>query len=433
VRKRLTDIVVTRTKAPEEGQLDIFDTVLPCFGVRIGARKRTYFVTYRFGGKRRRMTIGDAKRMSLGDAKRRADEALDLVEKGIDPQASPTCDKPTFGEAVEMYLAAPDARKRWQPVNIPEKLRSRRQQFATDALPAWSDRPLDEVAWADVRCLIDDVHRRAPIAANRQLALLKHFFGWCLKRRLITASPCADIDKPAPEAARDRTLSEAEVRRFWAATEEQGGDFRDVFRLQLVTAQRRGEVLGMRWREVDLDAMTWTIPAERAKNGRAHEVALTGLAVEILAARSREDTLVFPSVKPRRGNEGRTALSGYHKAKRRVVDAMGVGDGVRFHDLRRTATTMMAEMGVPPQVVDRGLLNHKSGTIRGVAAVYNKYEYAKEARDALLRWEARLRAIVGSAPPGVNDVPSAPAVPNKAEGPPANGRPLRTGNPAGRV
>src|SRR5262249_48121202 len=101
MQKRLTDIVVTKTKAPAVGQLEIFDTVLPCFGVRIGKRSRTYFVTYRVGGVRKRMTVGDARRIGLGEAKRLADEALGLMAKGVDPQDAPKFDKPTFREAVE--------------------------------------------------------------------------------------------------------------------------------------------------------------------------------------------------------------------------------------------------------------------------------------------------------------------------------------------
>jgi len=153
----------------------------------------------------------------------------------------------------------------------------------------------------------------------------------------------------------------------------------------------------MRWRELNLESRTWTIPATRAKNGRTHEVAMSDLAVEILAKRPRDQALVFPSVRLRRGNEGKTTVSGYHKAKERVVAAMDIDDEVRFHDLRRTVATQMAEMGIAPQVVDRGVLNHKSGMIRGVAAIYNRYEYRNEAREALLAWGERLRAIVGAA------------------------------------
>ena len=205
------------------------------------------------------------------------------------------------------------------------------------------------------------------------------------------------MDKPASETSRDRVLSVDEIRSFWSATETHGQAFRDVFRLQLVTAQRREEVLGMRWKEVDLDARVWRIPAERAKNGNATTVPLSDLAVEILVARTSEFTtrpeFVFPSL--RGENQGKSAMSGYGKASERVRAAMGLEDGeVKFHDLRRTADTQMAELGVLPHVIE-AVLNHTSGVIKGVGRTYNRYDYAKEKREALEKWEARLRAIVG--------------------------------------
>jgi hypothetical protein len=104
--------------------------------------------------------------------------------------------------------------------------------------------------------------------------------------------------------------------------------------------------------------------------------------------------LVFPSITPRRRNKGEVAVSGYSKAKARVDAAMGDVEPFVLHDQRRTVATQMAEMGIAPQVVDRGVLNHQTGTIRGVARIYNRYEYRKEAREALLAWGERLRAIV---------------------------------------
>jgi len=280
---------------------------------------------------------------------------------------------------------------------VAEKVRKARQQFARDALPAWRDRSIDDIGWANVRRLVDDVHRRAPIAANRDLARLKHFFGWAAKRRLIGASPCADIDKPAPETERERTLDEDQIRRFWSAAEAHGGAFRDVFRLQLVTGQRREEVLGMRWRELNLESRTWTIPAARAKNGRTHEVALSGLAVEILAERPRDQALVFPSVRPRRGNEGKTGDVGLPQ-----------GEGARRRGNGRRRRRAVPRLAPHRRDADGGDEDRGGGgrqgcpqppggeRFRGVAAIYNRYEYRKEARAALEAWEARLRAIVES-------------------------------------
>ena len=122
----------------------------------------------------------------------------------------------------------------------------------------------------------------------------------------------------------------------------------------------------------------------RQEQERLAEVALSDLAVEILEPRLLHcgDGLVFPSVRPRKGNKGKTAISGYSMAKARVDKAMGDVEPFVLHDLGRTVATQMAKMGIAPQVVDRGVLNHQTGVIRGVARIYNKYKYGEEARDA---------------------------------------------------
>jgi integrase len=380
MQTRLTDIVIRNTKPPAQGQLDVMDTVLPCFGVRIGPRKRMYFVTYRQGGKRRRVQIGDATRMSLAEARKAADVKLTMAHgSGLSETRT------TFRQAFELYLAEPSERARWKDPD--RTATAKRREFELYDTPLF-DRPIDGIQWQDARKLINDLYGRAPIAANRHLSTLKRFFGWCVKVKLIDRSPVVDIDKPAREVSRDRVMTEDEVQRFWRATETVGLEFRDVFRLQLITAQRRDEVLGMSWREVDVDERVWQIPAERAKNDRATTVPLTPLALDLLNARSRTSALVFPSTNKR----SKRPLSGYSKATDRVRSAMGVDD-VRFHDLRRTTATHMAGLGVPPHVVE-AILNHKTGVVKGVAAVYNRYQYLAEKRAALDAWSDRLRAIV---------------------------------------
>jgi len=153
-------------------------------------------------------------------------------------------------------------------------------------------------------------------------------------------------------------------------------------------------VAGMRWSEIDEARALWTIPGDRAKNGRAHEVPLSAPALDVLRSLPRLDgsDLVFTT-------NGQASISGFSKAKARLDRASGVGlterDEWRVHDLRRTVTTFMAGMEIAPHVVDK-LLNHVSGTIRGVAAVYNRHSYTDERRRALDAWARRLAAIVAT-------------------------------------
>jgi len=377
MKTALTELVVRNTKAPAE----VGDLTVPGFGVRIGKRERTYFLMHRDAERvQRRLTIGSAATMTLAEARRIASERREgKRETGRDPLP--------FREAAERWL-------RQHPVS-PKTREERRSMMDHDAIPAFGSRPVDAVTRREVIALVDEVvERGAPVQANRVFEMLRAFFNWCVSKDIIERSPCDGAKRPTREESRERSLTPDEVRRFWRATEATGG-FRDLFRLMLVTAQRESEVGKMRWSEVDLDARTWMIPAGRAKNDRAHEVHLTDQAVEILDARERRSSFVFPSARPNKVNVGRTALSGFSRAKLRLDAAMEPDEPWKLHDLRRTVTTMLAEAGVPPHVADR-VLNHRSGTIKGVARVYNRYDYRREARQALEAWSDRLSAIVGA-------------------------------------
>ena len=162
----------------------------------------------------------------------------------------------------------------------------------------------------------------------------------------------------------------------------------------LLTAQRESEVAGMRWSELDLEGRVWIIPGARAKNNKLHIVHLNALAIEVLdqVPRIVDQDLVFS------GN-GRTPVSGFSSAKGRLDAAMGVTDWV-LHDLRRTATTGLAQLGIAPHVADR-VLNHTAGTIRGVAATYNRFQYLEERKAALDDWGRQVEQLVHGKPDNV--------------------------------
>jgi integrase len=381
MRKALTEILVTRTKGPVE----VFDLVVPGFGIRIGKDRRTYFLMYRGADQRqRRMTIGDATTMSLKDARARASERKERRREGSAPEPL------TFGEATDRWM-----RQHVSQLSV-KTHRERRAMLDHDAIPAWSRRIVDTIRKHEVVALVDGiVERGSPIQANRVFEMLRAFFNWCVSKDILTVSPCNGAKRPTIEVDRERFLDADEVRRFWHGCEATGG-FRDLFRLMLVTAQRETEVGKMWWSEVDFGSRTWTIPAERAKNGKQHLVPLSDLAVEILTGRRHPtDGLIFPSIRPNKVNAGgKTAMSGFSRAKERLDAAMRCDKPFVLHDLRRTVATHTADIGVHPHVIE-AVLNHRR-TIRGVAATYNRYEYLDEKRDALQRWSERLRQIIDS-------------------------------------
>jgi integrase len=230
------------------------------------------------------------------------------------------------------------------------------------------------------------------------------------------------VKPPTKERSRDRALSDDEIRWFWHSCGELGWPFGPIFKLLLLTAQRRDEVGGMRWSELDLDKRIWTLPRQRAKSDRGHELQLSEGAIDILRALPQiaaDGRLVFTTT-------GKTPVSGFGNVKRRLDAAMvkarrrslGLPEEERefrnatglaaneplpveipewtLHDLRRTAATGMARLNIPPHVVDK-ILNHSGGTIRGVAAVYNRFAYLEERRAALEAWGRYVTELIAPA------------------------------------
>jgi integrase len=266
-----------------------------------------------------------------------------------------------------------------------------------DVLPFWGNRPIGGITRRDVIELVDRVaDRGAPIHANRVLAALRVLFNWALARGVIEVNPAAGVKAPGIERVRERVLNETELRAVWRGADATPYPFGPFFKLLILTAQRRSEVAAMQWREIDEARALWTLPAARSKNKRGHEVPLASAAIDILRSIPRLDgsDLVFTT-------NGQTPISGFSKAKLRLDNASGVGltdrDEWRIHDIRRSVTTFMAEMAIPPHVVDK-MLNHVSGAIRGVAAVYNVHGYTDERRRALDAWARRLAAVVDAEP-----------------------------------
>ena len=194
---------------------------------------------------------------------------------------------------------------------------------------------------------------------------------------MIEVSPCAGIRAPAAETSRDRVLSDDELRAVWRAADALETPYDGFIKLLILTGARRSEVAGMMWREIDFDAKLWTLPAARAKNATEYQIPLSDSAVQILRALPRiaDSDLVFTL-------SGRVPIRGFHNVKTRIDDLMPAGPSWTLHDFRRTFASGCARLGIAVHVVEAAL-NHRSGSIRGIAAVYNRYSYDTEKRAAL--------------------------------------------------
>ena len=408
---RLTKLAVDKLAAPQSGRTIFWDRHLPGFGLRVTAKgTKSWVAMYRVHGKSVMETLGTVARVStIEEARSRARASMAKAEAGGNPVAEKKVEtaRQTANTVVARYLAHCDRTLK------PKTAREWRRIFEHDVLPQWGERPLADIDKGDVLALVNDKAGRrerkrkgadadgAVVQAGKMLTRLRTFFGWATANDLVQADPTAGVRRPAKEAVRDRVLSDDELRLFWNATGQLGNPFAPLFRLMLLTAQREGEVAGLRWSELDLTTQAWTIPGIRTKNRKPHIVPLSSAAFEIIDAVPRVDgqDLLF-------SHTGVTPSSGFSRAKRRL-DALMTTDNERseiepwvLHDLRRTATTGMARLGVAPHVADR-VLNHTAGTIRGVAAVYNRFEYLDERKAALETWGRFVESLVRPMPANV--------------------------------
>lgn len=394
---KLSKTTVDRLKLPPgKSELIVFDDTLPGFGLRIRAGgKRTWITQYRVGSKQRRVTLGTVNNCDADLARKHAKDALARVQLGQDPQAertaarAPKAREMTLGELIDRYLPIADRglkastfygvqlhlKKHWQPLHNLELQNIERRHVAAE---------LGRIAESS-----------GLYGANRSRAALSALFSWAIGEGFADANPVIGTNKATAEVSRDRVLTDGELSLVSQLAGN--GHYGAILRLLVLTGQRREEVGGMRWSEIDIEGALWRIGADRTKNGLAHDVPLSAPALAVLSGlepRDRRDH-VFGA--------GDGAFQGWSNAKtaldKRVSKSLAKSEGGalkpwRLHDIRRTVATRLGEdLGVLPHVVE-AILNHISGHRAGVAGIYNRAIYATEKRAALDLWAGHVVALV---------------------------------------
>ncbi len=374
-----------RIEKPDPGLSGLYLVVQPT-GVK------SWALRYRFDGKPAKLTLGRWPLMGLADARLAASVAIGKVERGENPGAAKKAekiavvddDRDKVKNVIELFMKRHAARNR--------RADDVAAMFRREVLKPWGDKRIQEVTKRDVIELLDKiVDRGSPISANRLLAHLRTLFTWAKGRDILTVSPLDGIKPPSAEKPRNRVLTDAELQLFWKACDQMGEPFGRLYQFLLLTGQRLREAAEMTEREVSGDL--WTIPADRTKNGDEHTVPLSTDAAGILAGLYRiKGPFLFTTT-------GESPISGFTRAKGRLDELMAKAAGdveippFTIHDLRRTAATGMAGLRFPPHIVET-VLNHRSGTRRGVAGIYNRFDYAEEKREALEAWAQRVRVLV---------------------------------------
>jgi integrase len=264
----------------------------------------------------------------------------------------------------------------------------------------WSDKPIGSIDGHDVHNLLVETRERGAPGLERRseqptesrahamLATLSAMYGWLLQHRRVEANPCVGVHRPQAPAARDRVLSNDEIKAFWKGTETVGMPFSAVLKLLLLTGARLSEIEELRRDELAADASQINLPGSRTKNHRAHVIPLAPLAREIIASVSPMDDCPYVFT-----TNGKSPISIGSKVKARLDQAMGDPPPWRIHDLRRTFVTGTGELGVRPDVIELAV-NHVSGLRGGVAGVYNKSELLPERKAAVERWSAHIAGLI---------------------------------------
>jgi len=428
---KLTQAAVDKISPPKAGRKEHFDKHLPGFGLRVSKTgAKSWVVFYRVAGKQRRYTIGTlATYPKVEDARDRAREIQQAAERGIDlaaEKAAAASRQPdTIAEVVTLFIEryAKPKNRSW---------RTTEQRLLSHVVPKWGTRDILSITRRNMIELLDGmVDAGKPIAANRVLAAVRKMFNWAVERDIIKVSPITRVQAPGKEDSRERVLTDDELGRVYAAAEREGGITGAFVRALVLTGQRRTEVATMRWSDVDLAKNVWTLPQMATKADRSHEVPLAPAMVALLTALPRTGSYVFTSRGHRRKpgqpiaddrlTDRDRPISGYAKIKAKLdkkVAELARDDGKSegqtptelgregmpstddgetetlagwcFHDLRRTAGTGMARLGIAVSTISR-VLNHKEG---GVTQIYNRYSYLDEKRRALETWARHVESLV---------------------------------------
>jgi integrase len=399
---KLTDRLIRTRKPPTTGRLIISDTAVPGLSLRINpastknpAGLRYWLLRYRPRHQAQRSTVlGPYPALGLAEARQRAGEIVNSANKGTDlvaqeerqaeEQRKADARKRTIRDVGDEYLAHIEGQLK--------SYRNIRSRFRHHIYPALGNRLIGEVRRADVVELMDRIQHddRLRHTTNRVRETLICLFAYAIERQLVETNPATSTKRRKLERPRERILSPDELRLLWQSLDRIRDPGRSYVRILMLTGCRRQEARAMQWAELDLAARLWSLPSQRTKSGRPHEVPLSEPAAEIISSMPRRGPFVFTI-------DGERPMT-VHQVKARLDREIGIRDW-RLHDLRRTLRSGLAEIGVSYEIAER-IIGHAMPQLE---RTYNVFAYREEKHSALERWARHLSVIVtnGRAAPNV--------------------------------
>lgn len=369
---RLTDLSIRKLKSPEHGQKTHFDESLPGFGVRISQGGSKSFVVM-FGRKRQLKTIGRYPDMRLTDARREAKRIQSDISL-ITPDRSHQ--SISSHEACERFLLDCESRNKPRTVEDYRRLLKRHFQFKKD---------IDQLTRKDIMSVVLNLSS-TPSESQHAYVAIRTMMNWCVRHGFLAISPVPSIRHQSEP--RNRVLSDNELRDVYMRATECGYPYGSIVQLLILTGQRRGEVAGLRRSWIQDDTIVF--PRGFTKNRREHRIPIGQQTMDILKSLPNETDLLFPS---RFSDE--KPFNGWGRSKRVFDEAIEVS-GYTLHDMRRTYSSNLARLGIPIHVTEK-LLNHVSGTVSGIAAVYNRHTYMDEMREAVANFDDYITEMLQAA------------------------------------
>ena len=386
----LTAKSVAALKLDGKTDLIVFDDAMPGFGYRLrrshdGSKTlRSWVTQYKRAGATRRVTLGSAEVLSAEQARNMARKLLGKVANGEDPAADRRerrdKDRLSLRSVIDEHLALKAGEVRVKT------MRELRRYLTGPYFRPLHGMPVDQVSRKDIASRLVAVTREhGSIVAAKARAALSTFFAWSMQMGLVEHNPVVGTIQPKNSKPRERTLSDEELAAIWRACEDDA--YGRIVKLLVLTGGRRAEVGGMRWSEIDPERGTWTLPAGRSKNRRAHTLPLMPMALDVIKGvprlASRDQLFGF------RSNDGFTDWDG----RKEALDERSGVSAWTLHDIRRSVATRMADIGAQPHIIET-ILGHVGGHKGGVAGIYNRSSYTREVRNALALWEDHLRTVV---------------------------------------
>lgn len=419
---RISKASVDATMPSAAGDVTVWDDRVAGFGLKVTPTgSKVYFFRYRIARPGmaaktapRKYTIGRHGNLTPEQARKRAQELAAMVAQGIDPrqkELNAIADRDAAERAyqekerVRRDLAFSRISELW--LDHYENVMGRRKSGVDLArmvvkrylLPVLQDTPMPSIGRANLQPIIDAIPSEKRGTRRSVFAYASILWSWALRRGYVEKNVLASMEKPPAPASRERFLTNDELALTWRATEAAPPIWGTFFRLLLLTGQRRSEVSGMMWEELDRNSALWSIPPSRAKNGKAHLVPLSE------AAMAQIDIANGGQEWPKSGyvltTTSRTPISGISKAKTALDASMTNLNGSaiahwRLHDIRRTVATGLQRLGVRFEVTE-AVLNHLSGSKSGVAGIYQRHDWAVEKRAALDAWATHIGELLAGA------------------------------------